>query len=112
MIHETELEKSEFSESEIHLKIEQLVFILSAIEQGGQILDVWRNAQNPTALNSVFHNVFQGNDAHIHSLTDNVFRFFATCSEMLCLDTLILVFMYHPSDGCEYVCVSVTIHVE
>ena len=40
MIHETELEKSEFSESEIHLKIEQLVFILSAIEQGGQILDV------------------------------------------------------------------------
>ena len=76
MIHETALEKSEFFESEIHLKIEQIVFILSAIEQGGQILDVWRNAQNPTALNSVFHNVFQGNDAHIHSLTDNVFRFF------------------------------------
>ena len=74
---------------------------------------VTRIAQNLTALNSVFHNVFQGNDAHIHSLTDNVFRFFATCSEMLCLARYFgISFMYHPSDGCEYVCASVTIHVE
>ena len=51
---------------------------------------------------------FQGNYAHIDSLPDNVFRFFATCSEMKCLDALIWFFKFHPFDDCEYVCVSVT----